>query len=240
MAQVTFNTAGAGAEGTTSIVTPYPASLALNDIILLCVSNGDTTTTPTTPSDFALLFGPDSNTTSRGFTYWKRSNGTETGNLTVTTNATAQCRARMFSFRDVTTAATIYEGADSAAGTVDIVSDVGVTTTGTERLAVNITYGADDRNFASFTGETGGDWTQAVAEYATATGTPDGTIDLQVATMATAGTINGGATLDLGTGFNWIVRGFALLPAQGNPSINFNNYLFVKVGDGMGTGERIR
>ena len=221
MAQVTFNTAGAGATGTTSLSVPYPSSLQAGDVILLCVNVGNTTSTPTTPANFSLLFGPDTNGTSRGFTYWKQATGSETGNLSVTTNASQQCMGRMFSFRNAKNAGTIYEGAGSASATLDIVSDVGVTTTGIHRLAINITYAADDRDFANFTGETGGDWTQAVAEYANTTGTPDGTIDLQIATMASAGTINGGASADLGTAFAWVVRGFALLPND-SPTVALN------------------
>ena len=196
MAQVTFNTAGVGATGTTTISTAYPGSLANNDIILYVVLIGNTTATPTTPTGFSLLFGPDTTAVQRGYVYWKRSDGTETGSLSVTTNTSVQCIARMFSFRNVIRTGTIYEGAGATtSGSDDQFFDQSVTTSGVERLAINILFIGDDRDTASMTAETGGDWTQAVAEYANTTGTPDGTIDLQIATMATAGTINGGETL---------------------------------------------
>ena len=222
MAQVTYNSAGSGATGTTSISTAYPGNLSANDIILYVVLIGDTTNTPTTPTDFALLFGPDTTAVQRGYVYWKRATGSESGSLSVTTNATAQCRARMFSFRGVRSAGTIYEGESATtSGSDDQFFDQGVTTTGTLELAINILFIGDDRDTDSMTGETGGDWTQAVAEYENTTGTPDGTIDLHIATMAAAGTINGGSTVDTGTVTNYAVRGFALLPDT-SPTVVLN------------------
>jgi len=88
-------------------------------------------------------------------------------------------------------------------------SDTGVTTLGTNRLALNFVALTDDAmGLAAFAGETGGDWALATAIYETATGT-DGTLGLMSATIASAGTINGGSdTISL---ISWGVVGFALI-----------------------------
>jgi hypothetical protein len=62
----------------------------------------------------------------------------------------------------------------------------------------------------------GGTWVEAVAEYATATGT-DGCIQLQTADMASAGTINGGTYTMLASD-GWGVIGFAIRPAVTTPA----------------------
>jgi hypothetical protein len=94
-------------------------------------------------------------------------------------------------------------------GTVLTISDVAVTTLGADRLALNFVAVDDDNALDPFAGETGGDWTEAVAEYATATGT-DAALGLQIATIASAGTIDGG-TDAMAVADNWLVVGFALI-----------------------------
>ena len=95
-----------------------------------------------------------------------------------------------------------------AAATSTSIADVGVTTLGVDSLACNFGFINDDATgIASFAGETGGDWTM-VASFESATGT-DGTVFLQTAAMAAAGTIDGGA--DTITSDGWGVRGFALI-----------------------------
>ena len=113
-----------------------------------------------------------------------------------------------------TTIATVIENgvasgsSATGAGTGTTVSDTGVTTLGADRLALNLIAINDDlTGIASFTGETGGNWAQ-VATFESSTGT-DGTVALQTAAMASAGTIDGGsATI---TSDAWGVVGFALI-----------------------------
>jgi hypothetical protein len=84
----------------------------------------------------------------------------------------------------------------------------------------------DDNAVASFTGETGGDWTEAVAEFTTQTGS-DGCLQLQTATIASAGTISGGDTT-MAASDGWATFGFALLPiavsfTPRHPAVNFQD-----------------
>src|SRR4030066_573591 len=83
-AQVTYQNAGTGS-GTTANPTPaYPTGLVSGDLIVLQVTVRDIATTPSTPGGFTLGFGPDSTGTGRQWLYYKISNGTETGTITVT------------------------------------------------------------------------------------------------------------------------------------------------------------
>lgn len=97
-----------------------------------------------------------------------------------------------------------------ATGTSDTAADADVTTLGPERLVVNLLAINDDNPVGAFSGQTGGTWAETVAEYATASGT-DGCIQIQTATMNTAGTIGGGSA-SITDPDAWGVVGFALLP----------------------------
>lgn len=135
-------------------------------------------------------------------------------------SAGADVYARLYEFSGVnagTTLADVIENSTAgayakAAGSSATVADVGVTTLGADRLALNFIAVNDDNQaeLTSMTGETGGDWTYPVAAYGSATGT-DGAIGLVTATMAAAGTIDGGT--DTITSDGWGVVGFALIPA---------------------------
>ena len=81
---------------------------------------------------------------------------------------------------------------------------------GADRLALQFVGVDDDNPLGPFTGMSGGTWAEAVAEFASATGT-DGAIQLQTATIASAGTIDGGS-FTMAAADNWGVIGFALMP----------------------------
>jgi hypothetical protein len=135
------------------------------------------------------------------------------------------CYARWYEFSGVnagTTLADVIENgtagtANNEAGTGTSVTDVAVVTLAADRLALNF-VGIDDdaTGIGAFAGASGGTWAMP-ASFESATGT-DATIALMTATMATAGTIDGGA--DTITSDNWGVVGFALIPAVvGGPSL---------------------
>jgi hypothetical protein len=93
------------------------------------------------------------------------------------------------------------------------VSANGVVTQGPDRLAINLIAINDDNTLASFTGESGGDWTIPTGgSFTSATGT-DGALHIQTAAMASQGTIvNGSATMAASDA--WGVVGFALKPTS--------------------------
>ena len=127
--------------------------------------------------------------------------------------------SRLYRFRDVaagTTLADVIENGSAGssangAGTSTSVLDTAVTTLGADRLALNLVGINDDlTGLAAFAGESGGDWTLATAIYETGTGN-DATLGLMIATIAAAGTIDGGS--DTITSDGWGVVGFALKPS---------------------------
>jgi hypothetical protein len=207
--QVTFVSAGAGS-GTTANPTPsYPTELQAGDLILLQVTVRDTTNTPTTPTGFTLLYGPDSTGTGRQWIYYKFADGSESGTLTITIGGTSCKIARMYAFRNVAPSNFIESGG-FASGLTATISPPPVTTTGVSELAVAFVFVNDDNAVGSFAGETGGDWVEAVAEFTTTAGF-DGCVQLQTATMANAGTISGGS-YTMSAADPWGVRVFALKP----------------------------
>ena len=154
------------------------------------------------------------------------------------TNSTSEdLYIRGYAFDDVnagTTLADVIENgtagvAVNGAGTSDTIADTAVETLGVDRLVCNFVGINDDNAVDAFTGMTGGTWAEAESEYAEASGT-DGCIQLQTATLATAGTINGGA-YTMAASDAWGVVGFALIGTTPdvveyvprNPAINHQN-----------------
>jgi hypothetical protein len=218
--QVTYVSAGDGSASsglgywpyTPTYPTPsYPSNLQANDLILLQVTVRDTFNTPSTPAGFTLLYGPDSTGTGRQWIYYKFATGTESGTITITIGGTNCKTARMYAFRNVATSNS-YEGGGFNTGTGSTINAQSVTTTDTKRLAVSFVFVNDNNAVDSFTGETGGDWTEAVSEFTSSEGS-DGCVQLQTATMASTGTITGGSDyMGYGVYDPWGVRAFALKP----------------------------
>jgi hypothetical protein len=209
--QVTYQVAGTGS-GTTGNPTPaYPSGLVANDLILLQVTVRDTSNTPSTPTGFTPLYSAESSTVARQWIYYKFSTGSESGTITITIGGTSCKVARMYSFRNVALSSFTEGGGFGYSASSTTMSAQSVTTTGINELDVSFNFVTYNTAVASFTGETGGDWIEAVAEFTTTAGSR-GCVQLQTATMASAGTISGG-TLSLGsTARSWGVRAFALKP----------------------------
>lgn len=129
--------------------------------------------------------------------------------------------ARMYEFSGVAAGTVLANLVENVGGVGGIytqvadsstsVGDASVVTGGPARLALAFVGIDDDQAVGSFTGETGGDWTEAVAEFASATGT-QACLQLQTAVMASAGTIDGG-TATIGVSSGWGTVGTALIPA---------------------------
>jgi hypothetical protein len=84
---------------------------------------------------------------------------------------------------------------------------------GADRLALHFMCLNTNQAVGDFTGETGGNWTEATAEFASAVGAT-ATLQLQTASMPSAGTISGGLISTTTT--NWGIVGMALIPAVGS------------------------
>lgn len=211
LTQVTFLDAGSGAievpvSGTFQV--PFPATVAAGNFLVLHIYLQDTTAPAvTTPSGWTAITS-ETGSVLQGHTFYKIATGAESGNLDVTCTADTFVAGRIYRFSH----GSGVEGAASARLNPSnaTMTCVAVTTLGVLRCAVQL-FGANvNTTIGSVTGETNADYTEAVAEYATASGPV--IISCQTASIAAAVAITGG-TATLGTAGAFRIRhGFAITP----------------------------
>jgi len=196
IAQITFVAAGAGtATAGTAIAPAYPAGIGAGQYLLLHVHVIDSGASPavSTPSGWTLLSSTTtgSGPTTLGLMYGKIADGTESGTLSVSvTQGVTQRAARMYSF---TGGSTVYaNGSGVVAGSSTTITGAAMATTGSLELIFLCFSGAANTTIGDCTGETGGiDYTEAVAEFSTATG-GNLTMQLQTAIASSPVTVTGG------------------------------------------------
>ena len=134
-----------------------------------------------------------------------RSTGSDSGTVTFSMTLGDPNQGRIYAFEDVALADFI-ESIDDTYTTNGSADGPTVAPNGPARLAVAFVSSNNGvTGMAAFTGESGGDWTEAVAEQTSGNGPG---IQLQTAPLAAGGTISGGtAAVD---GVRAIVIGFAL------------------------------
>jgi hypothetical protein len=248
------NTGATDAGGAWSFSATGFAGLVAGDIIILQILQDGTTAGAValtgaagvedlagTDNAWTQISGPltggawavGSATSGHQYLYIGRALTTTPASLTASgTNSTSEdLYARMYEFQNCstgTTLATVIENATAGTatngvGTSTTCSDTAVQTLAVDRLACNFGALSDDlMGIAVFTGMTGGTWGNFQV-YEEASGT-DGTVFAEFATMATAGTIDGGS--DTITSIGWGVIGFALIGttvALGQEHYRFRN-----------------
>jgi hypothetical protein len=205
-------TATSGAACTPTI----PPSTVAGDLLIAHVFYGGSTAAPDTPANWTLLDGPRSldtpATNGRVWVFGKIAVGSDAAPAFGTQAVTTPRRAIVYRFTGVLsdTVSNVVGGFGFAGpASTATIADVGVTTGSdtSNYLACQLVAVADDNAVGSFTGETGGDWTEAVAEFTGTTGTPDTCLQLQTAVVAPSTTINGG-TFVMSAGDPWGVVGF--------------------------------
>lgn len=241
MATPTYNSAGNGAAIATTgnLSVPWPASVPSGKLAVLQATVRNATSTISTPSGWTLMYGPDnggSTVTVRQYLFRLNTltTGSESGNVALSygSDAGVTKTGRIYLFDDVDTASSFEAGANTV-GTSNSISMPSVAAGGNNRLAVACLFVSDDNAVASATGESGGDWTEAVAEFTTQLGS-DGCIQLQTADLSSGGTISGGAT-SMGASDPWGVRAFALVGAAIQPSGTIDQTLAVITPAASGT-----
>jgi len=192
--------AGVATEASGGALSPLcPAIVAANDILIAHCGYEGTTTTPSTPTGWTLLGGPY--TIEAAYRHWVF------GRIALETDDGATVA---FGTPAVTTVRTarVYSFSGYVSGTIiDVVPPASfahlshatdpqmptITTTLTGALAVAVVWQADDNTQDSATGESGGDWVEAVAEYTQLATTPDTGMGIQTCTpTANPGTVTGG------------------------------------------------
>lgn len=206
--------AGNGTDGTGTLNVPYAENPGLGHVeaghcLLLHIFVRNDTGEDPTVSGWTLLSGPDSSAspTSRQWVYGLIAAGTETGTKSVTFAAGSHRKsARMYAIRNVVDLS--VEDVSVTNGNTDPINMPSVTAGAAHRLAVAFIGADDDNAVGSSTGESGGDWTEAVAEYLGSTGTT--MQQLQTAALDSGGAISGGST-SMGADDDWICSAFALV-----------------------------
>lgn len=148
-----------------SIDVAYPAGLANYDVAFLhinCTNGNVGTITINTPSGWTQVdqrvFAADEWSHAL---FWKRLDGTESGNQTVTSSASVgtsgSLSGAMSIIRGGLSTGTPYEDPDFNSGLSAAPTGKAVTTTGVDRLVCNFYTYSNDENF---TAETGSGWTE--------------------------------------------------------------------------------
>jgi hypothetical protein len=208
-----FVAAGAGVDVATSgtLAVPYPSSPVAGYLYVIQLMARANTTNPAALAGWTLQYGPDTNLNPSQWIYTRdaRATGSESGAVSLTTgNANMWC-SRMYAFSNVATSA-FLESATTVNGSVGTCGGPSITTLGAHRLLVAF-YGIDNNvAMAPNSGASGGTWSEAVAEYASAAGS-NGAIQLQTLTLATAAAVSGGSSNFGGGSDDSICRAFALI-----------------------------
>lgn len=167
------------------------------DVLIAHIFWEGTTTAPSTPLGWTLLDGPRviETTIARHWVFGKIADGTEDGTsitFALAPAVTTQRGARIYSFsgRVGGTITDLVVGFAATSHATDPQMPT-VTTTVAGSLAVALVAQNDNNTIDSATGESGGDWVEAVAEFS-ANLTPGLLLQIQTAAMASVGTISGG------------------------------------------------
>lgn len=207
-----YVSSGDAAAGTWSVNVPYPAGVQAGDILLLQArASYAGELAEIEPGIGWTLVGsvPQNSGQLLWAFFWKRAVGTESGNLAVT-GGIDSIYGRMHAYRGCIQSGTPFENSGTqieAASTT--ITQLSIVSTGANRKGVQLTSYNIATTATAFTGETGGDFTEPVAE---STVTSFGA-QIQDADMASATTISGG-TATLGMSATKARCVFALLPTS--------------------------
>lgn len=198
--------------GTTTVDVQCMATVNSNDYLMLHILIRAIGGSANTPDGWSLVGSNSSLGWGSTFIFERLADGSEgSSTVSVTTTGGAGNRsARIYRFSGVSPTAPFTESFDFGTGTSATIPDVAVIALGDARLAVNFVSLPASTTTSSFTGETGGDWTEAVAENANGV---DLTQQIQTAAIP-KGTIDGG-TFTAGASSNFFVQGLALIPPRG-------------------------
>lgn len=200
---IAYSSAGAGAGTETSganLSLACPSVVGVNDILIAHVIYLDTSTTPSTPSGWTLLHGPQNvGAVGRHWIFGKVAVGNEDGTSIVfgSSGGTAGRFGRIYSFTGYVSGSitdVVLGFSSTTSNNTSAIAMPSVTTTKSGSLAVCCAAQDDNNTFAAPTGESGGDWTEPVAEFVSTTIGAQGCINgIAVATpTGNPGTISGG------------------------------------------------
>lgn len=207
---------GTAAGGTGSLTPSYPSGCASGDLLIIQITVRSATA-PDAIDGWSDLYVGDSNGTTRQYLRYKFAGGGESGTVSVTFGAdTTTHIAVIWRFSGVPSISLI-ENASHATGSDESIEIPSVTTSRTNGLVLAFTYVSDNNSIGEAAGESGGTYVEQY-EYSTSAGS-DGAVQLQTATMATAGTISGGVSTQSAAD-PWGCRTLALM-SNGEEAANY-------------------
>lgn len=227
-----FEEAGAGnasapGAGAQTLDIAYPSTVNANDILILheyaCAGTGnDSITLSGLPGSFSEVNNYVKTSGTGRFSSrmsWLRASGSETGTVTIGVTfgpgaSPAVLAGRMYRFSGVIATGTPYENANrtGVTSTTSTISQESITTVGSDRLCAHFLAIVNENiSTSDFSGETGGNFAEALTEYGASPG-EDVTLQMQTATMASTGTISGGS-FTVSTSVSYARHVFALIPA---------------------------
>ncbi|HBA36939.1 TPA: hypothetical protein DCZ15_03650 [Candidatus Falkowbacteria bacterium] len=203
---IAYKSAGAGTMTETngaSLAPVAPATVDAGDILIAHIVVLDSTSAPSTPSGWTLLFGPSGlgtgTPTGRAWAYGKIADGSEDGAV-INFGSLASTIGRMgriYSFSGyvsgaITDVVPVASFIENSSETDPIIEPVTTTISGAK--AVSLVSQDDNNSHAGLGAVTGGTWVEAVADYVNASvGAQGGALQIQVGTpTADPGTITGG------------------------------------------------
>ncbi len=209
MALPVLETSGASVLSTAQTIdVPFPASIAADDLLIITYGQRRAIT-PSLPSGFTEIVKQTSGADCTTVAYKKIATGSESGDLSWDTGEDGS-RAKIARMHRYSGADTVAATATSSASSKTI-DHPDVVTTVADSLVLAVTGINDNETAASFTGETGGDFTLTFDDT-TALGSDFG-LSLQTAGMVSTGTISGGTWTYGGATEQWSTIGFAIFEA---------------------------
>lgn len=192
----------------------YPATVDPGDLALLLIFNRNSTTlVPGPGGDWVSQASWDAGNR-KSWLYARITDGTEDG-ATVTTGSMASTDARGARIYTLSSAQNTLDGttANQSGLSTSVLGPAALTTALPNSLAVGFAHiSVGTVTTSDWTGETGGNWTEAVAEYISTT--PGLIMQLQTAQMVTPGTISGGS-FTIGVSANWQTGAVGIVASAG-------------------------
>lgn len=205
-----------GATGACGLITVTPSypTVAAGDFLLLFVAfrSGTLVSLNSVPNGWSLFDSEHDGGPDAYYLIYKFADGSETGSVSLDatySGATPRGLARIYSFTGVNTTTPVGDLGAETSGTGTSHSAPSITTTDTNVLACAVAYKRAPTTLSTITGESGGDWTEPVAE----TGASNITLAISTSSKASIGSITGGSATWGATG-QWYSLAFSIFEAD--------------------------
>lgn len=203
-----FVSAAAGQSGTGNRTPSFPSPITAGQFLIIQVYANDTTAPAvTTPGGWTAAGAkPTGAVLAKEWLFWKVADGTESGTVSLTCSGDNMTAARIYLFSN-------GSGIEAAAGQLNTPSSTSlpaqdITTLGAQRLALQMFAAFVNTTVGNISGETGTDYTEAVAEFAAA----NVILSFQTGQVPSPTAITGGTATLGAAGIDRVSYGAAIIP----------------------------